>query len=167
MSDIQIGESMFRCGRMPTRTQWHVVRRLIPVMQGLMPVLLRSSNPQRDLVGDGDGAMTPDLSGVNLFEALGALTDTIGMLSDNDADYILDAALACVMWRQGRQWMPIRVPGGAFTNGQADEFDVQMRLLWEVLRESLANFSFATVFPSPPTNGLDTQTATTPVPSAA
>jgi hypothetical protein len=150
---------------MPTRVQWHVVRRLMPVMQGLMPVFATSNA----LVDDGSGTMVPNMDAINMFEAMAALANTIGMLTDADADYILDAALNCVAFRQGGRgggWVPLRAPGGQFMNGTADQFDVQIRLLWEVLKESLSNFSFATVLPSLTMNGLDTQTATEQ-PSAA
>ena len=156
MSVVEINGQHFNCAKLPTRVQWHVVRRLMPVLQGLMPLFAMAETVRLNTDSDGN-IMTPDLSGINVFDALAALTNTIGMLSDGDADYILDAALSCVTWRQGarERWMPIRAPGGVFTNGTADQFDVQIRLLWEVLRESLANFSLATVLPSPITNGLD------------
>ena len=152
MSLVQINGQDFNCGKLPTRTQWHVVRRLMPVLQGMMPLFAVLENMRNE-------GGNPDLSGINVFDAMSALTNTIGMLTDADADYILDAALACVRWRQGDRWMPIRAPGGAFMIGTADEFDVQLRLLWEVLRESLTGFSLANVLPSQIANGAD-QTAT-------
>ena len=160
MSIIEISGQHFNCGKLPTRTQWHVVRRLMPVIQGMMPLFAASE--QMRLNDAGDGTVSP-LDAVNVFDALSALTNTIGMLNDQDADYIIDAALNCVRWRQGDRWMPIRAPGGAFMIGTADEFDVQIRLLWEVLRESLANFTPANIFPSPAPNGLDPMEPTPPL----
>lgn len=150
MSEIQIGPHWYRCMRMPTRIQFHVVKRLMPVLQGLAPVIGLS---QQRLMSDGEGNLVP--GDVNVFEALAALTNTIGMMSDADADYVLDAALSAVQWRQNDRWLPLRVQGGGFLNGDADRLDVQMRLLWEVLVESLGNFSLETLVPSIQTNGLD------------
>jgi hypothetical protein len=95
-------------------------------------------------------------AGLNIYDALAILTNTINLLSDADADFVIDAALQCVVWRQGPGWQPLRAPGGAFMNGAADRLDVQLRLLWEVLQESLSDFSFGLLLPFLSAgNGLD------------
>jgi len=154
MSDIEISGQQYRCGRMPTRTQFHVVKRLIPVLQGLAPLF--SEVAKHNLVTDETGNMVPDLSSISAIDAVGALSNTISMLTDADGDFILDSALSCVRWNQGDRWIPLLAPGGTLTNGNADDLAVQLRLLWEVLSQSLANFSFATLLPSRTEgNGLD------------
>jgi hypothetical protein len=153
MSDIEISGQAYRCGRMSTRTQLHVVKRLIPVMQGLLPLF--QSATQHRLISDENGVMVPDFSSVSIVEALAALSNTVSMLSDDDADYILDAALDCVHWRQGQRWVPLRGPGRILLNSDADDLATQLRLLWEVLTQSLGNFSVETLLPSIGQNGLD------------
>jgi len=137
MSDIEIDGQHYRCNRMATRTCLYVVKRLVPVLQGLSPILAEEG-------------------GINLYEALAALSNTIGMLSDRDADFIIDNALDCVRWQQGNTWQPLRAPGGVFMVGAADRLDVQLRLVWEVLYASLSDFSFAMLQPSQTApNGLE------------
>lgn len=152
MSEIAIGGHDYRCGKLATRTQLHVVKRLIPVVQGLAPLFAAGST---QLTPDENGALVPGFAGINLYEALAALANTVGLLSDADSDFILDAALDAVRWKQGERWVPLRAPGGALMLAAADDLAVQLRLLWEVLAESLANFSFATLLPSQATNGID------------
>lgn len=154
MSDIEIDGQVYRCGSLPTRTQFHVVKRLIPVLQGLAPLFQQVARQR--LVTDEDGQTRPDLSSINAIDAVAALSNTIGMMSDADSDYILDSALNCVRWEQNGRWIPLFGPGGTLTNIAADDLAVQLRLLWEVLSTSLASFSFATLLPSQPQpNGMD------------
>ncbi|HEY0725849.1 MAG TPA: hypothetical protein VGD41_18015 [Pyrinomonadaceae bacterium] len=152
MSDVEIDGQLYRCGTLPTRTQFHVVKRLLPVIQGLAPLFQQA---QQRLVTDEDGITRPDLSRISAIDAVAALSNTIGMMSDADGDFILDSALSCVRWEQNGRWIPLYGPSGSLTNGSADNLATQLRLLWEVLSESLANFSFATLLPQQTQNGQD------------
>ncbi|MBO0737214.1 MAG: hypothetical protein J2P48_11670 [Alphaproteobacteria bacterium] len=158
MADIAINGHQYRCGKMPTITQRHVVKRLMPVLQGLSP-LFAGTRPPR--LAAQNGELVPDVQDINVYDAIAALSNTIGMMSDADADYVIDSALDVVSWKQGNRWMPLRAGhGGAFMLGDADDLATQLRLTWEVLVESLGNFSFAVVLPSLQTSDSD-QTANT------
>jgi len=157
MSDVELAGYNYRCLRLPTRTQFHVVKRLIPVLQGLAPLFSQAANQR--LTTDDEGNSVPDFSSVTAIEAVAALSNTIGMLTDADSDFILDSALSCVRWQQGDRWIPLLGAGGTLTNGGADDLAIQLRLLWEVLSQSLANFSFATLLPQQAQNGQDQQMA--------
>ena len=151
--DVEIGGMQYRIEKLPTRIQWNVARRLMPVVQGVLPIL--AIGAQQRMTEDSTGSLIPDMEQMPVFEALAALSNTIGMLTDMDSDYIIDHCLDCVRWQQQSRWVPIRAPGGAFLNGAADQFDVQLRLILEVLRESVANFSLGNILPSMRTNGVD------------
>jgi hypothetical protein len=149
--EVQIGPHEYLCGRMPTRVQFHVARRLLPVMKGLQPLFARAG---QTLISDGNGAMVPDVGNISIFEGLAALGDTLGMMPDSEADYVIDHALDAVRWKQAGRWMPLRVNGGLMVQ-EADDLATQLRLTWGVLVESLANFSIETLFGSQTTNGMD------------
>lgn len=135
MSEVEINGTLYRCSKLSTREQFRVVKRLAPTLHMLIPMF---------------GGQ------ISVFEALSMLSTTINQLSDADSDYVLDAALTCVAWRQGTMWQPLRMPGGAIMVGSADRLDVQLRLFGEVLLESLGDFSIALLLPFlPATNGLD------------
>ena len=154
MSEIEIDGQYYRCGKMSTRVQWHVAKRLMPVVQGLSPLFAAAA--MQTITNPETGEMVSGLDAINVFEAVVALTNTLGGLSDADEDYIIDSCLACVAWRQGERWQPLRAPGGVFLNGAADAFDIQLRLVWEVLRESLSSFSLGRLLPSQTAgNGMD------------
>lgn len=164
MSEIEVNGQWYRCNRLPTRTQLHVAKRLIPVLQGLTP-LFHAYAPQlaqQQLQAQtdpetGETVMVPAAPQITIEAAIAALGNTIGLLSDADADFILDTALSCVQWRQQGRWIPLLGPGGVLMNNDADDLALQLRLLWEVLSQSLANFSLATLLPSQPMtgNGMD------------
>jgi hypothetical protein len=151
MSEIQIGEFEYLCGRMPTRAQFHVARRFLPVLKGLQPLFASAG---RNLVSSGNGEMVPDIGNATLFDGLAALSDTLGMMSDADANYIIDNTLDAVHWKQAGRWMPLRNNGGLMLQA-ADDFSTQLRLIREVLWESLANFSIETVLGTSIPNGMD------------
>ena len=111
MRELELNGTYFRCGKMPTRVQLHVVKRLMPVMQGMLPLFA--------VRRDADGNPVAGVDGMNVYQALAILANTVGDLSDTDADFVLDAALGCVAWRQGAGWQPLRAPGGVFMVGGA------------------------------------------------
>jgi hypothetical protein len=155
MADIEIAGQEYRCAKLSTRVQWHVSKLLLPITHGLLP-LVRFSQEHPDLMLNGESMAPAVMRGV--FEAL---SDTLHRLSHEDMDYVLDAVLDAVRWRQGQRWMPLRAAGSqALMLQDADRFDTQLTLVWEVLRESVVNFSSENVRLSQlptTTNGLDHQ----------
>jgi hypothetical protein len=152
MSDIEVDGFQFRIGRMTTTIQLLVVKRLAPVMQGMTPLFALANRQTLD----AEGNVVPDQTQITIFDVLAALSNTINLMSDTDAMFVRDACLDCVRWRQGDRWQPLRAPGGVFMLGDADTLDTQLRLMWEVLRESLGNFSLAKLLGSPQEpNGQD------------
>jgi hypothetical protein len=151
MSAIAIGENEYLCGRMPTRVQFHVARRMLPVLKGLQPLFATMG---RNLMSDGNGTMVPDVGAITIFEGIAALSDTLGMMTDSDANYIMDHALDAVQWKQGNRWIPLR-NNGSLLLPAADDLATQLRLTWEVLGESLANFSIETLLGTSSPNGMD------------
>lgn len=136
MSEIDIAGQEYACGKLAIRAQLHVARRLSPLLGHLAPMMAQAVN------GGGELAISP-------VAALAALSETVRELSDADLDYILDHCLECVRFRQGERWAPLRAPNGMMMLQAADDLAVQLRLVWEVLSESLANFSLGTLLPFP------------------
>lgn len=143
-SEIDIDGTTYQCNRLRTRTQYHVVRRLTPALSYFVPLFAASQQ--------GDE--------VPLGEWIRALMQAIPELSDQDSDYIIDNALAVVRFKSGDRWASLMAPnGGGLMYEAADQLDTQLRLVFEVLRVSLENFSFAKV--------LGETSFATPLPTAA
>ena len=152
MSEVEIAGQIYLTGKMPARTQFHVVRRMAPVLKGIAPLFARMNGNGAMLVQDVEtGQMVP--AGISLFDGLAAITDTIGMMSDADANYVIDRCLETVRFRSGERWAPLMAPGGGLMLQHADDLAVQLRLVWEVLADNLQNFSLETLLPSQSGNG--------------
>jgi hypothetical protein len=93
MSDtVEVGGFQYRIGKIDARKQFHVARRLAPLLAGMSNV--------------------PDKSqGFAAF--LGPLTDALSGMSDQDVDYVLDICLgACKRIQPSGHPAPVMVRGG-------------------------------------------------------
>jgi hypothetical protein len=120
MSELKIGEREFVIGKMSVRKQFHVARRLGPLMAALF--------------GQGNGGGVRDLATMKI----GPIADVLAGMDDEDVDYVLDATLSVVSLRQGSAAFPI------MNNGQMAYQDITMpdmlRLASEVVQRDLAGF---------------------------
>lgn len=79
-----IGSKKFKVGKLSAFKQFHIVRRLAPLLSEMAPVLKKiSSMGQEELQQDQFALLEPVLKG-------------IGELSDKDADFVLLGLLSCV-----------------------------------------------------------------------
>jgi len=133
--EIEIGGNLYRLGQLSAREQFHVVRRLAPVIGGLVPAMQDKS-----------------VGAENLVEALGPIADAIAHMSDEDADRCIFGLLRAVIRKQpkGAGWSPITTPGGG-TQIMFDDITMEhmLRLAWEVLKHNLSGFFAALPSTSP------------------
>lgn len=92
MSDIaEIGGQKYRIGRIDARKQFHVARRLAPLLAGL-----------GSLSGKGEGFAT----------AVAPLAEALSSMPDSDVDYVLDVCLgACQRVQPNGHAAPIMARG--------------------------------------------------------
>ena len=135
MSEIEIAGNIYSIAKLPARKQLHIARRLLPVADVLVHLMT---------VHDGE---------LPLMQALGALADTVGKLSDADFDYILDHCLEAVRRKSGLGFQAVAMvtpQGSRLLFEDLDDMSIQLRLIWEVIRTNLENFSLDLLLPSPP-----------------
>ena len=95
-TEFEVGGGKYRAGRLSAMTQFHVFRRLgpvIPALKGLGPAL-------PVLMGEGG-----DLDAAA--EALMPVADAIASMSDEDTEYVLGACLSVVQREQGGAWASV------------------------------------------------------------
>lgn len=134
---IALAGHNYRIGKLSAMQQFHVLRRLAPLLKGFVEVF-------RDAVSQGkSGADLASLirSGeLNPLSAVEPIVEAISSMSDVDGEYVLNACLA-VCARQvegGRGWAPLRNSGGMMF---ADiDLQTMMTLTWKVLESNLAGF---------------------------
>jgi hypothetical protein len=120
MNDIvEVGGQKYRVGRIDARKQFHVARRLAPLLAGM------------STLGDKSAG----------FAALiGPLTDALSGMSDEDVDYVLDACLGvCQRIQANGQGAPVVNRGGALMFEDMD-MGQMIQLAVKVIQENLGGF---------------------------
>lgn len=116
--EFEINGQQYRSGKLSARLQFHVARRLAPVLGGLAAA---SKNGGDDFAG-----------------FLQPIADAISGMSDADCDYVLDTCLAIVQRQQGSSWANV------FVN-KAQMFDdidmgAMLQIASKVITENLGGF---------------------------
>jgi hypothetical protein len=119
MSDIvEVGGQKYRIGRIDARKQFHVARRLAPLLAGM-------------------GSVPDKSAGFAAF--LGPLTDALSGMSDQDVDYVLDVCLGvCQRMQPNGHPAPVMVRGGLMF----EDIDMgqMIQLAVKVIQENLGGF---------------------------
>ncbi|MGE4191787.1 MAG: phage tail assembly chaperone [Pseudodesulfovibrio sp.] len=126
--ELTIKDKSYRVGRMDARRQFHVVRRLTPLLSGLTDLAALKSDP---------------------LAALGPIAETIAAMKDQDADYIIDACLAVTERQQAAGGWAKVMQHGSLMFEDLDMADM-LRLAGACLQENLGGFFDALPQPSPP-----------------
>ena len=131
MAEFDVGGMRYQSAKMPGKTQFHVARRLAPVLKSFDGVLKS--------IGDraaGDAESDSVLGSIAPF--LQALHD----ISDDDANYVIDECLKTVSRELpgGTGWAPII---GKLSNAPMIDLDMvsMMMITANVLKDQLASFT--------------------------
>ena len=141
MTELEIGGNTYRINSMPAMTQFHVMRKLGPVLPGIVPVLAQAAAalPQADGQEDG-GAMTTVDGVAAIAMAACPLLDGLAAMADADAEYVINHCLSAVMRRDsgGKSWSAVSRDGVTMF----DDIDLMtsMQIVWAVLRENYTGF---------------------------
>jgi len=115
MAEFTVKGVDYRSGKMPARTQVHVLRRMAPIM-GPLQALSAGIAPQGAFV---------------------AMAEAIAALSDEAADYILDHCLAVVERKQGEAvWSKIKPNAGPGLQFADIDMMAMLQIASNVLRDN-------------------------------
>lgn len=129
--EVQIGEDLYQIGKLAAMTQFHVVRRIGPVLASMGVSITEMAKEGKSLRDDGD-----------LLSIMGTVSDVVSKMADSDVEYVIYACLAVVRRRQGDRFMAVMT--GRNFQFQDIDMDKMLRLTVEVLKENLGGF-----FPKP------------------
>jgi hypothetical protein len=120
MSDtVEVGGFQYRIGRIDARKQFHVARRLAPLLAGM--------------TGLPDKA-----AGFSGF--IGPLTDALSGMSDEDVDYVLDVCLGvCQRMQPNGHGAPVIARGGGLMFEDID-MGQMVQLAVKVIQQNLSGF---------------------------
>jgi hypothetical protein len=136
MSELTIDGKAYRTGRLDARTQFHIVRRILPALASLTSV---------------------DRENTSQLELVGVLAGAIAKLEDADCDYILSNTLSRCMRQDSQAWVPVWNVAANRLQYEDITLPTMIQLTAATLSENLGSF-----FPDP---GVLFQSASSP-PSA-
>lgn len=125
-TELPLGEDTYQIGRLPAMSQFHVTRRIAPVLASMgvsVVSALRSG-------GDVDES--------NLSAIMGTASELVAKMSNEDVEYVIFTCLSVVRKRQGDRW-------AAVVNGRNFQFQdmdmpLMLRLTVAVLKENMGSF---------------------------
>lgn len=134
---FSIGTRNFTLSKLDAFKQFHIVRRVGPILSDMLPHLAQLKSFREDL-GDADKL-------VQMGKLASPILDGLSKLSDADADYVLHGLLAAVEVQQAAgNWARVFIPGtGMMIN------DLELPILMQVAGRSFV-FNLAGFFAALP-----------------
>lgn len=126
--ELEVGGKQYRIGKLDLMMQWHLSRRLAP--------LLASAGISLAMLAAGS---KKDLSVSDFAPSLGPVANVLSMMTDAQSDYIMFNCLAVVHRRDGDRWAPLTT--GDRMMYQDLDLPATLRLVVEVLKHNLQNFT--------------------------
>lgn len=142
MTELEISGNAYRINTMPAMTQFHVMRKLGPVLPGIVPMLAQAAAAiPHEGEGQGEGSAMATVDGVAAIAiAAQPLLDGLAAMADADAEYVINHCLSAVMRKDtgGKSWSAVHRDGVTMF----DDIDMSssMQLVWAVLRENYTAF---------------------------
>lgn len=151
--EIQLGGNAYSIGRLTAKQQFHVSRRIAPIIPPLIPVFMKLAKTTGGAAG-AIGALTGDLDGFG--QALQPFADALAAMNDADADYVMDNCLTAVQRQQPTGWARVMSPEQKTLMFQDMDMAVILPLVVQVIVANLGPFI----------QGLLTSQASSPAPAA-
>lgn len=127
MTTVDIGAATYRFGKLDAMQQFHIVRRLLPILAslGVSPDMLREL-----------GGKDNDLG---MLAVMAPIMDMVAKMPDAEVNYILQSALSVVQRQQGDNWAPVQNRTGQLMFADID-MPGMIRLAIEALKRNLGGF---------------------------
>lgn len=131
MSEIEVAGQTYQIGKLNAMTQFHLTRRLGP--------MLVVAGVSLDMLRNG---MKVDIN--DIVAMAGPVMGILSKMEDEDVDYIVFTCLSCVKRKQvGDTWAPMSTKdskGAPLLMFEDVEMPEMIRIVLEVLRINLGNF---------------------------
>ncbi|MDI2595024.1 hypothetical protein POF45_26905 [Pseudomonas sp. 681] len=144
MSEFDLGTDTFRIGKLNAFQQFHLSRKVAPMIPMLIPVFLKLKQSSAPVAGE-DGAtvstetpLSGDLGA--LAELLQPFADGIAAMPDETAEFILSTCLGVVQRKQGASWFPVWNTSHNVCMFDDLDLGLMMKLSVRVITESLGPF---------------------------
>lgn len=130
MAEIELSGNRYSIGRLNAKQQFHLSRRIAPVIPPLIPVYLRLAQGGNPLMDDP----------ASLGEMLQPFTDGLAAMKDEDADYIMGVCLGVVQRQQSGAWANVWSASQGVCMFQDMDLGVILPLIVRVITQNLGPF---------------------------
>lgn len=130
MAEIELSGNRYSIGRLNAKQQFHLSRRIAPVLPPLIPVYLRLAQGGTPLMDDPS----------SLGELLQPFTDGLAAMKDEDADYIMGVCLSVVQRQQNGAWANVWSTSQGVCMFQDMDLGVILPLIVRVITQNLGPF---------------------------
>ena len=128
MNEITIAGNTYRYGKLNAFQQFHIERRILPLVLSAFPVFFGTDTKNEDSA----------VSFREMMEKSRPLADVLSKMSDEDADYVTSTCLSVIQRKQGMEWVSL-MSDGRLMFDDLDAFETVL-LSFFVIRRNLANF---------------------------
>lgn len=141
MSEFTLGEDTYRINKLNAFQQFHLSRKVAPIIPTLIPVFLKlqaSAKAPEDVEGNPSTPLSGDLGA--MAEIMQPFADGIASMSDEAAEFILSTCLGVVQRKQGGTWVEVWSKSQSVCMFDDIDLGVMVKLCIRVITESLGPF---------------------------
>lgn len=126
----------YQSGKLDAFKQFHVARRLAPLLSGVGAAL--KGNGEQPKQGDGEAAAAAQKADFSDF--LEPMADALAHMPDADCDYILFTCLAVVQRQQGNGWAKVLAQGSRSLMFDDIDMGEMIGITMKVIQENIGGF---------------------------
>lgn len=144
MIEFTIKDIQFTAGKLSAMDQFHVSRRIMPIIPALLPIY-------QQLKAAGDSPLSGDLG--KLADAMQPLSEVMAHMDDKDAEYIIAKCMAVVKRKHMDNWASVWSGAGLMFDDM--DMSIVLPVVIRVIQDSLGPFisGLLTVLPTTPESG--------------
>ena len=129
MLEIEIQGQTYRAGKLSAFAQFHVSRKIAPILPTLAPIFIKLSE---------GGHITDDLSG--LAEVMTPFAEGIAAMTNEASEYVISTCLSVIQRKNAGGWSPVWNTQNSVLMFDDIDLGVMMKLVVRVVQESLGPF---------------------------
>jgi hypothetical protein len=130
MIEFEIDGKKYRADKLSAFEQFHVSRRISPLIPKLIPVMLEVAKTQGTL-----GSLS------RIADVMQPFADGLASMSDTDAEYVMSTCLSVVKRNQSDNWAPVwSARAKAMMFDDMNDIGSMLPLVMQVIQDSLGPF---------------------------
>jgi hypothetical protein len=130
MTEVKISGQTYRINRLDAMKQFHIARKVLPVVAGLAQVAIALFKEEKRV----------DLNKEDIISSIGPITEALSSMPDKDFEDVVMRCMASVQRQSGSGWADMTAKDGRSLMFQDIQGPELFRLTAEVIKENLGGF---------------------------